>query len=312
MLTMAAAPLTAETEALRSGLEDLEPLRLGHEPEAGRAAEYEKRHQAGNPAAGLWAEFNLMKPGRGEARPRATLESRIWADRNRQAGIFGLLQALAEKEDPRAQAAVAMIYAFGLAGRNPDEALAWSWYRQAARQGLVAARYNLAVMLIHRRGLPVDLPETVTWLEEAADRDNDAESQLVLGLVNLGGERFDEAVGWFIRASDQGLGEASYLLGSLYADGLGVPKNPIQAVGWYEKAAGTGHREAQYQMGLACAGGLGLKRDPVRAADWFEKAARQGHAGAQSALARLYETGRGVAKNPDMAKYWLDRSQEEP
>ena len=46
-----------------------------------------------------------------------------------------------------------------------------------------------------------------------------------------------EAAKWYRRAAERGLAEAQYSLGSLYADGRGVPQNFMAAHMWLNLAA---------------------------------------------------------------------------
>ena len=50
--------------------------------------------------------------------------------------------------------------------------------------------------------------------------------------------------------ADQGDAVAQTLLGSMYADGQGVPKDDAQAVKWYRLAADQGYAMAQVNLGF--------------------------------------------------------------
>ena len=60
-----------------------------------------------------------------------------------------------------------------------------------------------------------------------------------------------------------------------------------EAVKWYRKAAEQGIAEAQYNLGVMYANGEGVPRDQAKAVEWLQKAAKQGLAKAQEALRRL-------------------------
>ena len=76
---------------------------------------------------------------------------------------------------------------------------------------------------------------------------------------------------------------AQYHVATLYARGIGGPRDPAEAAGWYRRAAEQGLNEAQYQLGAMYTQGKGLPRDLVRAYAWYyvavqgsnEKARRQ-------------------------------------
>ena len=46
-----------------------------------------------------------------------------------------------------------------------------------------------------------------------------------------------------------GSAEAQFYVGSMYANGDGVPKDAVQAVSWYRKAAEQGNASAQFNLG---------------------------------------------------------------
>src|SRR3954451_830866 len=54
-----------------------------------------------------------------------------------------------------------------------------------------------------------------------------------------------------IKASaDKGDAGAQLELGTLYANGMGVPRDTVRAAKWHRKAAEQGLPQAQYQLGL--------------------------------------------------------------
>jgi CHAT domain-containing protein/tetratricopeptide (TPR) repeat protein len=76
-------------------------------------------------------------------------------------------------------------------------------------------------------------------------------------------------------------------VGSLYANGWGVPLDYAEARGWFEKAAAAGERNAIYNLGSLYAYGRGVPRDYADARRWFEKAAAAGMEEAKTALKQL-------------------------
>ncbi len=76
-------------------------------------------------------------------------------------------------------------------------------------------------------------------------------------------------------------------IGLMFANGDGVPKNPVQAAKWFEKAARQGHADAQFRLGgLYWTGELGEK-DVARALEWLQRAAASGHRRARGLLAKI-------------------------
>jgi TPR repeat protein len=81
------------------------------------------------------------------------------------------------------------------------------------------------------------------------------------------------------------------LLGELYAEGLGVPRNDQKAAEWYKLAADRGDREAMFALAMFRIGGRGGVKDRDEAARLLASAAKLGHAAAAYDLALLYLEG---------------------
>ena len=141
-------------------------------------------------------------------------------------------------------------------------------------------------------GLTVLMGQTTSLAQAGKQADEDAliEKMLVLDSKE-GAARGD--------AQSQGM------LGFLYANGQGVPKDLVQAAYWYRKAADQGHADAQVSLGVCYTRGQGVTRDEVEAAKWFRKAAEQGHTIAQDNMGISYAYGKGVVKDEIEAyAYW--------
>ncbi|WP_148132454.1 tetratricopeptide repeat protein, partial [Neisseria sp. HMSC074B07] len=67
-----------------------------------------------------------------------------------------------------------------------------------------------------------------------------------------------QAVQWYRKAAEQGLADAQYNLGMMYANGQGVRQDYAEAVRWFRKTAEQGLAEAQYNLGLAYEQGQGV------------------------------------------------------
>ena len=55
---------------------------------------------------------------------------------------------------------------------------------------------------------------------------------------------FALAMKWYRRAADQGLANAQYNVGWLYANAVGIPRDENEAARWYQLAAENGHADA--------------------------------------------------------------------
>jgi len=85
-----------------------------------------------------------------------------------------------------------------------------------------------------------------------------------------------------------------------------------QAVVYYRKSAAQNHVEGQFGLGSMYAKGEGVERDPQQARLWLARAAEQGHAQAINVLAHAYMNGGlGVSdeeRSSEAALAWLKRA----
>jgi TPR repeat protein len=121
------------------------------------------------------------------------------------------------------------------------------------------------------------------------------------------------AATWFRKAAKHGDREAQFALGSLYLTGVGATQDAFYAVGWFRKAAEHGHAEAQYQLGRMCMSGKGVPVDVALGASWLRKSAEQGFPPAQRELGNLLQNGWGskVEKDPKAAFEWTSKAAEQ-
>lgn len=131
-----------------------------------------------------------------------------------------------------------------------------------------------------------DYANAAALLQPLADR-GISRAQLRLGYMHFLGRGFpadrDEA-DRIIRAAlpavqkfaAEGRSWAQSDIGSLYEDGLVLPRDYRQAVDWYRRAADQGYPGAQTNLGLMYARGRGVSSSRRTAIEWFQRAAKQG------------------------------------
>lgn len=118
---------------------------------------------------------------------------------------------------------------------------------------------------------------------------------------------FRDAMAAYRQAAKLGHPRAMAVIGNMYREGEGVPKDPVEAAKWYAQAAQLGNRGAQFSLGSMYEEGEGVPKDVARAAKLYEASARQGMPEAQFALGLSYEFGEGVPRNRRTAIFWLDQ-----
>jgi TPR repeat protein len=132
-----------------------------------------------------------------------------------------------------------------------------------------------------------------------------------LGRALLKNDQFDAALTQIRTSAQQGYAPAQLVLGNMYENGQGVPKDQSQTAYWYRKAAEQGFAPAQHNVGTIYLNGNGLPKNETEAFAWFLRAANQGLARAQASVGFMYGDGRGVPKDERTAVIWLRKGAEQ-
>ena len=114
-----------------------------------------------------------------------------------------------------------------------------------------------------------------------------------------------------IPLAEKGDGDAQSLIGTMYHDGLGVPKDYKNAMTWYQKASNAsakhgGDTFAQYAIGRMYSAGAGVQKNDQIAVYWYKRAANKGVADAQKFLGMSYAIGKGLPEDYVLAYMWLN------
>lgn len=110
------------------------------------------------------------------------------------------------------------------------------------------------------------------------------------------------------RMAIAGVGEANFLMGTAYAEGLAVEVDPVEAVKWYRIAAAQNITLALHNLGNVHASGSGVEQSDSEAVYWWKLAALKGDAIPQFRLAKMLEQGKGVEKDLIGAVHWYRES----
>lgn len=76
---------------------------------------------------------------------------------------------------------------------------------------------------------------------------------------------------WYLDAAKKEDANAMSSIGTLYAKGLGVKREPERAIQWYSKASKNGLPFALCKIGDIYKNGLGVPKDSVKAQHWYDK-----------------------------------------
>lgn len=118
-------------------------------------------------------------------------------------------------------------------------------------------------------------------------RQGEALAQSYLGTAYMQQQQVAQAEYWWRKAAEQGLAQAQYHLGVLYAEGRVLKQDWQQSFDWLQRAALQGLSAAQYALGHLYASGHGVTQDRVEALAWWSLAAQQSHAQAITQQAHL-------------------------
>ena len=118
-----------------------------------------------------------------------------------------------------------------------------------------------------------------------------------------------KAAEWYKRAADAGDREAMFELAMLRLAGRGGPVNREEAAKLLASSAKLGNPKAAYNLALMYLGGQTLPQDVRRAAELLRVAADAGNPEAQYALATFYKEGRGVPKDAEKAARLLQAAR---
>jgi uncharacterized protein len=153
-------------------------------------------------------------------------------------------------------------------------------------------------------GTPIDMREAIRFYREAAAAVHPlAKARLARIYFSGNGveedpkqaERLSKGIcPDVLKAAEKGDAVAQAIIGTMYADGLGVARDSEEALQWLRKAAAQKLPLAQANLGVMYEHGIGVKTDYTEAAKWFRKAADQNNAMGQAYLGDLYKEGRGV------------------
>ena len=234
-------------------------------------------------------------------------------------------------------------YAFAILDEdNPDLCgESAEWLRKSALQGKSSAMFNLAIMYQRGVGVPKDRITAFAWYmvsemdgseeiqeevkkvlanataserRKAIERTKDIIAKLNIAPMFSLGSHSIERTNQFHRQfelAQVGAAEDQFALASMYHDGHGTVKDPLEAAVWCRKAAEQGLVEAMRTLAICLEDGDGVNVDHVEMAKWYRKAADKDDPESQFKLGVCYRDGLGVAKDEKQAVTWTKKAAEQ-
>lgn len=121
---------------------------------------------------------------------------------------------------------------------------------------------------------------------------------------------YETALGVWQPLAEAGDSRAQFGLGTMYANGFGVPLDDAQAFHWLGLSAEQEYAQAQYKLGVMHQNGWGVPMNDEQAAAWYKRAAEHGLTDAQVALGRIYAASYGEFFDPVEAYKWFSIASE--
>lgn len=151
----------------------------------------------------------------------------------------------------------------------------------------------------------------------AAEKGNTGAEHLLMKMFSEGHltaeNQEKEILKWTRKAAENGIKQAQYGLGELYAKN---PETMTDAVKWFRQAADQGHPDAYYKLGeILKDGAKGVESNSGESVRMFQIAASEYHVFAQMGnpeyqlvLGLMYQDAKGVSKDMDIALKWINKS----
>ena len=160
-----------------------------------------------------------------------------------------------------------------------DFSKAFDAFQKAADEGDNRADFELGVMYLYGRGIPLDDGKAFNSFEKAAKKGN-LGGVFMLGRMYIEGigtkQDKDKAIAVYTKAADAGKPFFQYLLGEYYADGVFVSKDMDKALALLEKAAEGGSGYAALRLAEIYEDETFDGADGEKAARYYIKAAKLG------------------------------------
>jgi TPR repeat protein len=196
--------------------------------------------------------------------------------------LLALLQAEADKQNPRAMLTLGNILEGGVSLQNRNYGKALEWYQKAADLDMTEAFYHLGVCYEIGMGTTPDLTKALANYEKASAKGY-APADFKLAVIYLNGaegvtQDAEKGMRHLNAAADTGLTVALKELGAMYYYGNNnLSKNLTKALEIFGKAAEGGDAESMKNLGAMIISGEGTATDKVEGLKWYLLAQQYGY-----------------------------------
>lgn len=231
------------------------------------------------------------------------------------AELFYKLKICADQGDKKCQNQLGIWYERGI-GVEPDNALAFEWYKKSAEQGYASAFGNIGRCYLEGKGIRKDTKKAVEYFSMGAELNH---SSCLFKLGNcyyegVGVEKDYKKAFCCFKESAKGDAKkiACFYLYLCYINGLGTDKDEKSAIKSLRQSANLNHRQSCYLMAKYYEDGKHVEKDERKAFSLYKKSAELGYRKAQERLGEIYRSGLlDEEKNPKKAFRWYNKAAEE-
>lgn len=213
----------------------------------------------------------------------------------------------ASEGDTTSEYLCGFMYEFGIFFK-PDLDKALEFYQKASSKNHIESMIRIAWIYFGKEDQTELQKQAYQILKETSTSSN-IDAKISFGMIRILAPKTDidkqEGFNAIKVLAEKGEGQAQYLLGACYFEGLGCTQNFQEALTWYQKATEKGSAAASSQIGLIYAHALGVQKDPEKAFEYNKRAAELGDPDAQHNLGNAYLNGRGASRNPEEALKWF-------
>ncbi|MEN0046318.1 MAG: tetratricopeptide repeat protein [Bacteroidota bacterium] len=175
-----------------------------------------------------------------------------------------------------------------------DYAQSMKWYRQAAEQGHIDAKFDLGYIYYGGNVVEKNMEQAFYWFQQIEKLQNNPSLLLILGGMYYDGvgSVLDKKNGldFLIKATNMGSFEAAFKVGEIYWKDM---SNVKKALKYYKIAATNGYLKSAFVLGQLYTNGdesRGFVSDIKTAIYWYNLAVAQGHAESSYRLGIIYES----------------------
>lgn len=205
------------------------------------------------------------------------------------------------------------MYASGI-GTRKNMKMAVAYLMEAAMKNNLFGMLNMAQL--YREGLGVEKDvEKARELYHRAYESGYTDAMVLCGDTYLEGSvdtepDYKNALVCYQKAVFRRCPYASYRLGWLYHEGLGVEQDSAKAWNYYQQAFAMQYPDAMTDVGVFYRDGVMVAKDYAKALECLNKAVAKGNARAMYELSQMYLRGQGVEADFKRSKEWLYKSME--